>query len=163
MSFWLKWGRLITKAALLVAGVGLLITMAMTVVNVCGRGFFASPILAAVEIVSLAGVFLISFAIGLTEREQAHIVVRMVVSRLPQRVQLLFTIFTFLLSLCAVALLMWGGILEAWEDAITPGATTYVLRVSRAPFRFIWVAGCMLLCGFLLQHLLKGLVKVRKR
>jgi TRAP-type C4-dicarboxylate transport system permease small subunit len=163
VSLWLKLGQLITKLVIGAASVALLITMAMVVVNVCGRGLFASPIMAAVEIVGLAGVLLISFAIVLTERERAHIVVQMVTSRLPQRFQLFFTIFTFFLSLGAVALLGWGGILEFWEDAITPGATTYVLRISRAPFRFIWVVGCIVLFGFLLKHLIEAFVKVRKR
>jgi TRAP-type C4-dicarboxylate transport system permease small subunit len=163
MSLWLKLGRLITKLVIVVASVALLITMGMVVINVCSRGLFGSPVMAAVEIVGLAGIFLISFAIGLAEREQAHIVVRMVVSRFPQRLQLFFTIFTFLLSLGGVALLIWGGFLQAWEDATTPGATTYVLRISRAPFRFIWVAACIVLCVFILKHLIEGLVKVRKK
>lgn len=163
MALWLKLGQWITKLVVVAASVALLITMAMVVVNVCSRGLFASPIMAAVEIVGLAGVLLIAFAIGLTEREQAHIAVQMVTSRLPQRLRLLLTIFTFFLSLGAVALLAWGGILEFWEDAITPGATTYVLRISRAPFRFIWTAGCIVLWGFLLKHLIEVLVKVRKK
>jgi TRAP-type C4-dicarboxylate transport system permease small subunit len=163
MSIWLKLGQWITKLVVVAASVALLVTMAMVVVNVCGRGFFASPIMAAVEIVGLAGVLLISFAIVLTEREQAHIAVQMVVTRLRPQIQRLFTLFNFFLSLGAVALLVWGGVLEFWEDAITPGATTYVLRISRAPFRFIWVAGCIVLCGFLLKHLIEAFVKVRKR
>jgi TRAP-type C4-dicarboxylate transport system permease small subunit len=163
MSFWLWLGRRITMLVIFAASTALLITMGMVVVNVCSRGFFASPIMAAVEIVGLAGVLLISFAIVLTEREQAHIAVQMVTSRLPERLRLLFTVFTFFLSLAAVALLAWGGILEFWEDATTPGATTYVLRISRAPFRFIWVVGCILLFGFLLKHLIEALIRVRKK
>ena len=163
MSLWLRLGQWITKLVIFSASVALVITMAMVVVNVCSRGFFASPIMAAVEIVGLAGVLLISFAIVLTERERTHIAVQMAVSRLPPRLQRLFALFTFILSLGAVALLVWGGLLEFWEDATTPGATTYVLRISRAPFRFIWLVGCILLFGFLLKHLIETLVKVRKK
>jgi len=146
-----------------VTSVALLITMVMVVLNVGGRGLFASPILAAVEIVGLAGVFLISFAIGFTEKERSHIVVRMLVSRLPKRLRLLFSIFTFLLSVVAIALLVWGGFVEAWELANTVGATTYVLHLERAPFAFVWVAGCVVLGGFLLYHLIEVLVEVRKK
>jgi len=148
---------------IVVTSVALLITMVMVVLNVGGRGLFGSPILAAVEIVGLAGVFLISFAIGFTEKERSHIVVRMLLSRLPKRIQSLFAIFTFFLSLCAVALLVWGGFLEGWELATTPGATTYVLHLERAPFAFVWVAGCIVIGGFLLHHLLEVLVEVRKK
>jgi len=163
MSFWLMLGQLITKVVSVVASIALLIMMTIVVVNVGGRGLFASPILAAIEIVGLAGVFLISFAIGLTEQNKTHIVVRVVVSRLPKPLQLLFAIVTFFLSLGIVALLAWGGALEAWEWATTPGTTTWVLRLPRFPFMLIWLAGCIVLCGFLLQHLLEALVKVRKR
>ena len=163
MSFWLRLGQLITKLVIVAASVALVITMTMVVVNVCSRGLFASPIMAAVEIVGLAGVLLISFAIVLTEREKAHIAVQMVVTRLRPGLQRFFSLFTFFLSLGAVALLVWGGALEFWDDATTPGATTYVLRISRAPFRFIWVAGCVVLCGFLLKHLIEVLVKARKK
>jgi TRAP-type C4-dicarboxylate transport system permease small subunit len=148
---------------IVVTSVALLITMVMVILNVGGRGLFGSPILAAVEIVGLAGVFLISFAIGFTEKERSHIVVRMMVSRLPKRLRLLFTIFTFFLSLATVALLVWGGLLEAWELANTVGATTYVLHLERAPFAFVWVAGCIVLGGFLLYHLLEVLLEVRKK
>jgi TRAP-type C4-dicarboxylate transport system permease small subunit len=148
---------------MVVTSVALLITMVMVVLNVGGRGLFGSPILAAVEIVGLAGVFLISFAIGLTEKERSHIVVRMLLSRFPKRLQQLFAIFTFFLSLGTVVLLLWGGFLEAWELATTPGATTYVLHLDRAPFAFVWVAGCIVLGGFLLYHLIEVLREVRKK
>jgi TRAP-type C4-dicarboxylate transport system permease small subunit len=148
---------------IVVASVALLITMLMVVLNVGGRGLFGSPILAAVEIVGLAGVFLISFAIGLTEKERSHIVVRMLLSRFPKRLQQLFAIFTFFLSLGTVVLLLWGGFLEAWELATTPGATTYVLHLDRAPFAFVWVAGCIVLGGFLLYHLIEVLREVKKK
>jgi TRAP-type C4-dicarboxylate transport system permease small subunit len=163
MVFWSKCGRFITKLMIVVASVALLITMVMVVLNVGGRGLFGSPILAAVEIVGLAGVFLISFGLGFTEKERSHIVVRMMVSRFPKRLQQLFAIFTLFLSLGTVALLLWGGFVEAWELANTVGATTYVLHLERAPFAFVWVAGCVVLGGFLLYHLIEVLLEVRKK
>ena len=163
MVFWSKCSRLIIKLMIVVTSVALLITMVMVVLNVGGRGLFGSPILAAVEIVGLAGVFLISFAIGFTEKERSHIVVKMLLSRLPKRLQQFFAIFTFCLSLGTVALLLWGGFVEAWELANTPGATTYVLHLERAPFAFVWVAGCIVIGGFLLYHLIEVLLEVRKK
>ena len=163
MVFWSKFGQWITKFMVVITSVALLITMVMVVLNVGGRGLFASPILAAVEIVGLAGVFLISFALGLTEKEESHIVVRMLVSRFPKRLRTLFSVFTLFLSLGTVVVLVWGGFLEAWELAHTPGATTYVLHLDRAPFVFVWVAGCVVLGGFFLQHLIEELVEVRKK
>jgi TRAP-type C4-dicarboxylate transport system permease small subunit len=92
MSFRSKLGQLIIKLVFVIASVGLLITMVAVVLNVLGRGFFASPLLGTVEIVGMAGLLLVPFAMVVTERNRAQIVVRMVVSRLSQRVQSLFTI-----------------------------------------------------------------------
>jgi TRAP-type C4-dicarboxylate transport system permease small subunit len=163
MALWSKFGQWITKLMIVITSVALLITMVMVVLNVARRGLFGTPILAAVEIVGLAGVFLISFAIGFTEKERSHIVVRMMLSRFPKRLQLFFDIFTLFLSLGTVALLLWGGFVEAWELANTPGATTYVLHLERAPFAFVWVAGCLVIGGFLLYHFIEMLREVRKK
>jgi TRAP-type C4-dicarboxylate transport system permease small subunit len=163
MALWSKFGQWITKLMIVITSVALLITMVMVVLNVARRGLFGRPILAAVEIVGLAGVFLISFAIGFTEKERSHIVVRMMLSRFPKRLQLFFDIFTLFLSLGTVALLLWGGFVEAWELANTPGATTYVLHLERAPFAFVWVAGCLVIGGFLLYHFIEMLREVRKK
>lgn len=163
MSFWLKLDRLITKAAIIISGVSLVIMMGAVVANVIGRIFFASPIFGMVEIVSLGGVFLISFAIGYTEKKRSHIVIRILVSRLPKRLRSLFAIVIFFLSLGILALMAWGGFWRALEDATTPGATTYVLHLNKAPFRFTWVVGCIVLFGFLLHHLLEALNEVRKK
>jgi TRAP-type C4-dicarboxylate transport system permease small subunit len=163
MSFWLKLGQWITKFGIVVASVGLLITMIAVVVNVGGRVFFASPLLGTVEIVGMAGVLLIPFAMVITERNRAHIVVRMLVSRLSQRLQILFTILAFILSLGAVALLVWGGVLQIWETLVRPEMVTPVLRVPKAPIISVWVVGCLVLFGFLLKHLIEELVKGRKK
>jgi TRAP-type C4-dicarboxylate transport system permease small subunit len=163
MSFWLKMGQWITKLVFVVASVGLLITMATVTANVLGRSLFASPLLGTVEIVGMAGVLLIPFALVLTERNRGHIVVEMLVSRLPARLQSLFAIVTFLLSLGGVVLLAWGGALQVWDAVVRPDMVTPVLRVPKAPFILVWVVGCLFLCGYLLQHLLEVLVKVGKK
>jgi len=163
MSFWLKLGQWITKFGIIVASVGLLITMIAVVLNVGGRVFFASPLLGTVEIVGMAGVLLIPFAMVITERNRAHIVVRMLVSRLSQRLQILFTILAFILSLGTVALLVWGGVLQIWEMLVRPEMVTPVLRVPKAPIISVWVVGCLVLFGFLLKHLIEELVKGRKK
>jgi TRAP-type C4-dicarboxylate transport system permease small subunit len=162
MSFGSKLGQWITKIAGLVAIVALLIMMAVVAANVIGRGFFSEPVLGTVELVGLAGVFLISFAVGLTERDQAHIRVMILISRLPPRIQSLFAIFALILSMGTVVLLIWGGILQVWDAIVRPEMVTPVLRVPTAPFISVWVLGCLFLFAFLLKHLIDELAKVRR-
>lgn len=163
MSFGSKLGQLIVKLVFVIASVGLLITMATVVLNVGGRGLFASPLLGTVEIVGMAGLLLVPFALVLTERNRAHIVVRMLVSRFSMRVQSLFTIFAFILSLGAVAILVWGGVLQIWDSIVRPDMVTPVLRVPKAPLISILVAGCLFLFGILLKHFVEELVRVIKK
>jgi TRAP-type C4-dicarboxylate transport system permease small subunit len=163
MSFWLNLDRVTTRVAIVVSGASLIIMMAAVVANVVGRIFFASPIYGSVEIVGLGGVFLISFAVGYTEQKRTHIVIRILVNKLPQRLQSLFVVFILFFSLGIVALLAWGGFRIGLEDATTPGATTYVLHLNKAPFRFAWVLGCIVLFGFLLHHFIEALGQARKK
>jgi TRAP-type C4-dicarboxylate transport system permease small subunit len=163
MSFWLKAGQWITKGAIVIASAGLLITMVAIVLNVGGRFFFGSPLLGAVEIVGVGGVLLIPFALVITERNRAHIVVRMLVSRLSGRLQLLFASFAFILSLGAIVLLIWGGVLQILQAVVTPGSETPVLLIPKPPFLSVWVVGCLVLFGFLLKHLIEEWVKGRKQ
>jgi TRAP-type C4-dicarboxylate transport system permease small subunit len=162
MSFWVKPGQLVTKIAGLVAIVALLIMMAIVVINVIGRGLFVSPILGTIEIVGLAGVFMISFAIGLAERDRAHVTVLIIVSRLPQWLQSLFAVVGFFLCLGVVVILFWAGVLQFWE-AFTPGFETQALRVPKPPFVIVWLCGCVFLFGFLLKHFIEELVRIRKK
>jgi TRAP-type C4-dicarboxylate transport system permease small subunit len=163
MSLGLKLGQLIIKLVFVIASVGLLITMVTVVLNVLGRGFFSSPLLGTVEIVGMAGLFLVPFAMVVTERNRAQIVVRMLVSRFSQRLQSLFVIFTFILSLVAVALLVWGGVLQIWDSIVRPDMVTPVLRIPKAPLVSVLVVGCLILFGILLKHLIEELVKGRKK
>ena len=162
MSFGWKLGQLIIKLVFVIASVGLLITMGTVVLNVGGRGFFASPLLGTVEIVGMAGLLLIPFALIITERNRAHIVVRMLVSRFPQRLQTLFAISSFILSLGAVFLLIWGGVLQIWDSIVRPDMVTPVLRVPNAPLISILVVGWLGLFGILLKHFIEEMRMGRK-
>ncbi len=163
MSLSSKFGQLIIKLVFVISSVGLLTTMVTVVLNVCGRGFFASPLLGTVEIVGTAGLLLVPFALVITERNRAHIVVRMLVSRFSERTQSFFAIFCFLLSLVAVALLVWGAVLQMWDSIVRPDMVTPVLRVPKAPLISILVVGCLVLFGILMKHFIEELVKGRKK
>jgi len=163
MSLGSKLGQLIIKVVFVIASVGLLITMVTVVLNVGGRGLFSSPLLGTVEIVGMAGLLLVPFALVVTERNRAHIVVRMLVSRFSQRLQSLFVIFTFILSLVAVALLIWGGVLQIWDSIVRPDMVTPVLRVPKAPLISVLVVGFLFLFGFLLKHFVEELVRIAKK
>lgn len=163
MSFWSKLDRLLAKAIVIISGASLFVMMGAIAANVLGRGFFESPLYGMAEIVSLSGVFLISFSIAHTERNRSHITIRILTSRFSERTQAFLSLFSFALSIGIMAMLLYGGLLMAIEDASTAGATTYILHLNKAPFRFIWVLGCAVLILFLIRHLIETVNQVRNK
>jgi len=151
------------KIPLVLASFALIFMMLVTVIHVIGRLFFASPLYGGIEIISLAGVILISFAIGYTQSERTHIVIEILVSRLPKRLHLPSAILSLFISLCAVALVAWGAFLFAWDAVIKPGSLTPILRLPAAPFKFILVAGCIVLWCYFACHLVEAVRKLSKK
>jgi TRAP-type C4-dicarboxylate transport system permease small subunit len=163
MSLWRKTGRLISLASFVLASLGLLVITGAIVINVLGRLFFSKPLLGMVEIVGMGGVFLIPFAIILAERNRVHIVVKIVTSFLPALLQSILAIITTVLSLVAIALVAWSGVLQVWNALVRPDMVTFVLRAPVAPFIAVTVIGFLILCGYLLQHLWEESIKVVKK
>jgi len=136
--------------------------MVVTVIHVIGRLFFASPLYGGIEIISLAGVFSISFAIGYTQAERSHIIIEILTHRLPERLKPFFAIFSLFISFCAVMFLGWGALIYTYDALIKRGSMTPVLHLPAAPFRVILVLGCMILLGYFAYHLVEAVKKLRK-
>lgn len=157
MLSWLKFT--VTKAPLIISSISLVLMMLVVVVHVIGRNFFKSPIYGGVELISLSGVFLISFALGYAQMQKAHIIVEVLVSRLPRILRTPIAILVMLINLVTVTLLIWGGLDFFWEAVVKRGSYTLVLHLPLAPFRFIWVLGCAALWGYFLYDFIQILRK----
>ena len=94
-------------------------------------------------------------SLAYTHQKKGHVRVSMVVSRLPERWQLILGIFTTSLSLFVMALMAWQG----WVLGIREKAVTDMLRIPQWPFRLlVSVAGL-----FLFLELLIDLVQVGQK
>ncbi len=162
MSFWPKSGNLLMKIIIVISFGSLLVMMGIVSANVIGRGLFSSPVLGTVEIVGIAGVFLIPFAIVLTERERAHIVVMIMVSRFSPRVQSIFSIISLVISIAVALALIYGGVFQLQDALERPEMVTPVLRIPKAPFISVWIIGCLFLIGILLKNMIEELIKGKK-
>jgi TRAP-type C4-dicarboxylate transport system permease small subunit len=162
VAFRSKLSHLMIRVLLVVGAVALLAMMAIVVANCLGRVFFKAPIFGTVEIAGLAGVVLIAMAIGFTQQKQRNVVVDVVAGRFPLRIRAIADAFTFLLSLGAVALLFWA-IFNSALKSLTIQEATVITGVVTAPFRFSWAAGALILCLFLVQHVIKTLIKGVKK
>ncbi|MBN2060971.1 MAG: TRAP transporter small permease [Deltaproteobacteria bacterium] len=163
MSPWMKAGQIITLACYILASMGLLLITMVIVINVLGRLFFSKPLVGMVEIAGMGGVFLVPFAIVLAERDRIHIIVKIITSFLPATLQSILAIFTTVLSIVAIVLVAWGGVLQIWNALVRPDMVTFVLRMPVAPFITIMVIGFVVLLGYLLEHLWEEVIKAVKK
>lgn len=162
MGFYSKLSHVITKVLLVMGGIALMVMMAIVVGNSIGRALFRTPIFGTIEIAGLAGVVVVAGAVGFTERERRNIVVDTAANRLKPRMRALVDAFTLFLSLGAVAFLFWAVFNNAIRS-LTIREVTLTTSVLIAPFKFIWAIGIIILCLFLLQHMIEAIRKGGKR
>jgi len=162
MGFWSKLGSVIIKVILGVGAIALMVMMAIVVGNSLGRALFRTPIFGTIEIAGLAGVVVVAVAIGFAEREHIHIVVDVLANRFTPHIRAMADVFTLFLSLGAVAFLLWAIFSDAL-NSLTLRESTLTTGVLTAPFKFTWAIGVVILCLFLLKHLVEAIRKVRKR
>ena len=152
--FYLRFVRSVFKVMHAAAFIALMAMMAVVVANIIGRIFFKAPVMGTLEIAGFSGVIFVAVAVGFAQRERRNVYVDIVVKHFPTRVRLLVDSFTYLLGLIGVGFLLWA-VTESAFEAMFDGEITLMLSVKTYPFRFIWAAGLLVLCGFLLQHLIK--------
>jgi TRAP-type C4-dicarboxylate transport system permease small subunit len=153
---------MVIKVLLIIGAVALMVMMVIVVGNSLGRAFFKTPIFGAIEIAGLAGVVVVSAAVGFAEREQRNVVVDVVANRFTPRIRALADAFTLFLSLGAVASMLWAISKDAL-NSVTTREITLTTGVLIAPFKFTWAIGVIILCLFLLQHLTEAIRRGRKR
>ncbi len=158
---WLKF--LVIKGPLIIASVALLTMMMIVAVHVIGRALFNVPLFGGVELISLSGVFLISFGLAYAQWERVHISIELMIRRLPQRFQLAFAVSSLATSLLATALLAWGGVVLVWDAVVKPGSYTLILHLPSVPFKVVWVVGCITLWAYFAYHLIEALRTEREK
>ncbi len=122
--------------------------MLLTTVDVIGRAFFDRPIIGALEMCSyMLAIFILS-SLAYTHQKKGHVMVSMIVSRLPERWQLILGAFTTILSLFVMAILIWQG----WVTGIEERTVSDMLRIPERPFRLLVpVAGLLLFLELLID------------
>jgi TRAP-type C4-dicarboxylate transport system permease small subunit len=162
MSFYSKLSHMMMKLFLVVGAIAMMVMMVIVVGNSLGRALFNTPIFGTIEIAGLAGVVVVAVAVGFAERENRNVVVDVVANRFAPRTRAFVDTFTFFLSVAAVASLFWAMFDNALE-AVTVREATLTTGVVTAPFKFTWVLGIIILCLFLIRHMIEAIQKGVKR
>jgi TRAP-type transport system small permease protein len=147
---------------LTIGGLALMVMMVYVVSNCIGRALFKIPIMGTIEIAGVAGAIVVSVAVAFAEREKSDVVVDIVTEILPPRPKRILDALMLLLSLGAVAFLIYAVI----DDGIASFAakeTTLTSGIPLGPFKFVWAAGLIGVWLFLLKYLIEAVRGTVKR
>ena len=137
----------------------LIVVMLIIVANV-GFRFFGRIIPGNYELVSLLIVVSIAFTLSYTAIHQGHIAMKIIISRVSQRNQIIIGAFTTIVSIAvwaAIALASIAVINEKWLSEVSN-----MLLIPYLPFRCVWVLGLFLFCLVLLSDLFKAVFWKKK-
>lgn len=152
LSSWFEWIGLI----------GLLVMMFSTCIDVIGSKLFQRPILGAIDIVMLAQLVAVSFAVASGLILGRHVQVEFFVLLLPKRVQAVIECIIHLLGLSLFILIIWrlckyGYSLQTGEEV---SATALI---PLYPFAYGIALASIPVCLVFIQLFFKAIVRVVKR
>ncbi|MBW1769477.1 MAG: TRAP transporter small permease [Deltaproteobacteria bacterium] len=152
LSSWFEWIGL----------AGLLVMMLITCIDVIGAKLFLRPVLGAIDIVQLAQLVAISFAVASALILGRHVQVEFFVILLPRRVQAVIDSIIHLLGLSLFILITWrlcvyGYSLQTGEEV----SATALIPLS--PFAYGIALASIPVCLVFLQRFLNAIVRVVKR
>ena len=153
--------NLISKYCDRIAQVAVMLMMLLVVANIVGRPFGAS-IFGTLDFVGFINAVLVAFALAYCAIHKGHIEVEMVVSRLPERIQVIISIFTNFLGFGIFAVITWQCFLLA-VDKLVGNEVSITALVPFHYYIFAVAFGCALLCMVILINLIKSVLKVVKR
>ncbi|MFA7352879.1 MAG: TRAP transporter small permease, partial [Dehalococcoidales bacterium] len=120
VSNWIAW----------VGAAGVVIMLALTIVDIIGIKIFSTPVPGGIEIVAFLGVVITAFGMAYTQAEHGNIQVEFFVTRLPKRIRAILGVFTSLLGITLFALLAWQSV----RYGINLQQSGEVSMTSRIPF-----------------------------
>jgi len=120
-----------------------ILMMLLTVAHGVGRYIFNSPIKGLVEMSQFMLVLVIFMLMPYTETKKNHLVIGLVVDRMPQKAQAILNSVMYIFSLLVLGVATYRAV-ERGVFQIGAGQTSMFLRIPHWPFFFI-VCLCWLL------------------
>jgi TRAP-type C4-dicarboxylate transport system permease small subunit len=136
---------------------GMVALMFLIVADVCLRYVFNRPIASSNELVMFLMAVVVFSALSYTETVDGHVIIDLVVSRMPRGARTALRGITSILSLALFALIAQQNIVRAKALHIE-GLRSPILHVPVYPFYLFAAFGCALLCVALLIHVLVSLI-----
>jgi TRAP-type C4-dicarboxylate transport system permease small subunit len=150
----------ITRQGVFVGGIFLIAGMLLLMGNIFGR-FLHIVIPGSYELFELLMVLPVGFALVYAALHQTHVVVRLVVSRFPEKLAAVAEVLAALISFVIWGLIAWGGARLAYENGL--GEISDVLEIPFLPFRIIWIFCLFLFCLTYFVDLFSAFGRLRKK
>ncbi len=152
VSGWVEWVGLLA----------LLLIMALTCVDVVGAKVFRAPVFGALDIVMIAQLVAISFAVAMSLILGRHVQVEFFVPLLPKRLQVIMDCLVYFLSFALFVLIVWRLFAYAYDLQIG-NEESMTARIPLAPFAYGAAAACIPVCLVFLQRFIDSMIKVFKK
>ena len=140
----------------------LLLIMALTCVDVIGAKLFRAPVFGALDIVMIAQLVAISFAVAMSLILGRHVQVEFFVPLLPKRLQVICDSLVYFLSFVLFVLIVWRLFAYAYDLQIG-NEESMTARIPLAPFAYGAAAACIPVCLVFLQRFIDSMIKVFKK
>ena len=125
LSTWCEW----------IGVAGVIVMVAVTCADVLGAKLFLLPVPGSTEIVSLAQLATIVFAVAATQRHKGHISVEMFYAKMPPRTQILVSAVTSCLGLILFLILTYQGI-QLGNAFLEAKEVTATVQIPFYPFAY---------------------------
>lgn len=140
----------------------LLLMMVITTLDVLGTKLFLLPVFGALDIMMIAQLVAMTFAVGATLLVGLHVTVEFFVPLLPERIQALVDCIIFFFGFVLFALIVWRLGLYSYDLQIE-GEISSTARIPFYPFAYGATLGCIPVCLIYLCYFLQSLLKAVKR
>ena len=156
-----KFNKRLSEGVEWIGFAALFLMVVLTCVDVVGAKLFRAPIFGALDVVILAQLIAVSFAVAIGLIMGRHVQVEFFVMLLPKRLQSGIDCFVNFLGLVLFIVIVWRLFAYGYGMQVG-GEESMTARIPLAPFAYAAAVGLMPVCLIYLQKLLTSIVKTAK-
>ncbi|MGD9045961.1 MAG: TRAP transporter small permease [Desulfobacterales bacterium] len=156
-----KFNRRLSEGAQWVGLAALLLIVVLTCVDVVGAKVFRAPVFGALDVVILAQLIAVSFAVAIALIMGRHVSVEFFIMLLPKRLRSGIECVVNLLGLGLFIVIVWQLFVYGYGMQVG-GEESMTARIPLAPFAYAAAVGIIPVCLIYLQKLLTSIIKMVK-
>lgn len=151
-----------SKWTTVVAGVALVVMLALSLVDVIGNKLFHHPLAGTPEFVAFLAVIVTAFAMGMAFIEKAHVQVEVFTGKLPPRGKAFFESLVTFFGLGFYGLLFWFTAAYGTELRVNH-ELSMTQRIPVFPLVYAFAFACLPVCFYLILEMVRSVPKVVKK